>query len=71
MQDLYMNMLLSINEDFDDDLLQDTMEILVDLWNCNIDIRFLTMSFSIHDYFKHKHIFLICVILLVWVIIQM
>ena len=31
MQDLYMNMLLSINEDFDDDLLQDTMEILVDL----------------------------------------
>ena len=32
MKDLYMNMLLSINEDFDDDLLQDTMEILVDLW---------------------------------------
>jgi len=31
MKDLYMNMLLSINEDFDDDLLQDTMEILVDL----------------------------------------
>ena len=29
MKDLYMNMLLFINKDFDDDLLQDTMEILV------------------------------------------
>ena len=25
LKDLYMNMLLSINEDFDDDLLQDTI----------------------------------------------
>lgn len=25
MKDLYMNMLLNINEDFDDDLLQDTL----------------------------------------------
>ena len=31
MKDLYMNMLLFINKNFDDDLLQDTMEILVDL----------------------------------------
>jgi len=67
MQDLYMNMLLSINEDFDDDLLQDTMEILVDLWNCNIDIRVLTMSFSI---ITISNMSLICVILLLWIIIQ-
>jgi len=33
MKDLYMNMLLFINDDFDDDLLQETMEILVDLWH--------------------------------------
>ena len=30
-KDMYMHMLLHINEDFDDDLLQDTMGILVDL----------------------------------------
>ena len=29
--DLYMNMLLHINEDFDDDLLQETIGLLVDL----------------------------------------
>ena len=29
MKDLYMNMLLFINKNFDDDLLQDTIEILV------------------------------------------
>ena len=31
-KDIYMNLLLHINEDFDDDLLQDTIEILVDMW---------------------------------------
>ena len=30
-KDVYMNMLLHINEDFDDDLLRDTMDLLVDL----------------------------------------
>jgi hypothetical protein len=28
--DIYMEMLLHINEDFDDDLLQETIELLVD-----------------------------------------
>jgi hypothetical protein len=31
LKDTYMMMLLHINEDFDDDLLQDAMETLVDL----------------------------------------
>jgi len=31
LKDTYMTMLLHLNEDFDDDLLQDAMEMLVDL----------------------------------------
>jgi hypothetical protein len=31
LKDLYMNMLLCVNEDFDDDLLHDAMEMLVDI----------------------------------------
>jgi hypothetical protein len=31
MKDVYMNMLLDLNEDFDDDLLMDAISILVDL----------------------------------------
>jgi hypothetical protein len=31
LKDIYMTMLLHLNDDFDDDLLQDAMEILVDL----------------------------------------
>jgi hypothetical protein len=30
-KDIYMNFMLAINEDFDDDLLQDAMGLLVDL----------------------------------------
>jgi hypothetical protein len=31
LKDLYMNMLLCVNEDFDDDLLQDAIQMLVDI----------------------------------------
>ena len=31
-KDIYMNLLLHINEDFDDDLLMDILELLTDLW---------------------------------------
>ena len=30
-KEVYMNFLLHINEDFDDDLLQDAMQLLVDM----------------------------------------
>ena len=30
LKDIYMDMLLHINEDFDDDLLQDSIELIVD-----------------------------------------
>ena len=30
-KEVYMNFLLHINEDFDDDLLQDAMQLLVDI----------------------------------------
>ena len=31
-KDIFMTFLLAINEDLDDDLLQDAMDLLVDLW---------------------------------------
>ena len=35
-KEVYMSFLLHINEDFDDDLLQDSMQLLVDMWYCKL-----------------------------------
>ena len=51
LKDIFMNFMLHLNEDFDDDLLQDAMSILVPYWKI---IDYIYGRSLLFIYYPHK-----------------